>query len=106
MIYCLVPEPPAGELLALLREHYRHQLGVKVIVDRRVSERGASLGSGQPHEGWSRRGRPLQDRRRPVVPRDFTADLPPELAARASSVRWLQRLGPVRRELARADLDA
>jgi hypothetical protein len=35
MIYCVVPEPLAGELYEKLVEYYRDEPNVKVIVDRR-----------------------------------------------------------------------
>jgi hypothetical protein len=89
-VYCLVPEARAEELLAPLRAHYRCDPGVKVIVDRRRGERP----------------RPHDDRRRPVVPRELTTALPPELAAHAEDMRWEQRLRPVRRRLQDATLGA
>jgi hypothetical protein len=88
VIYCLVPERLAAELLAPLREHYLPEADVKVIVDRRT-------GAARQPEG---------NRRRPVVPRQPASALPPELAARARELRWEQRLRPVRRRLQDADL--
>lgn len=106
VIYCLVPEELAGELLEPLREHYRGEPGVEVIVDGREGDRRVGSGRHQPYDGaWSGRDRRLHDRRRPVVPRQLVHQLPRELAARASSVRWVQRLGPVRRHLAEIDLE-
>ena len=90
-VYCLVPAALADELLAPLRAHYRCDPDVKVIVDRRQDER--------PLEQQA-------NRRRPVVPRELTASLPPELAARASDLRWEQRLRPVRRRLQNHPLPA
>jgi hypothetical protein len=106
VIFCLVPEALAEELLEPLREHYSGRLEVTVIVDRRESERRADPGRLPPplenSDGLERRS---QERRRPVVPRRFAGELPPALAMNASSLRWAQRLGPVRRELSGADLE-
>jgi hypothetical protein len=89
-VYCLVPEARADELLAPLRAHYRCDPVVKVIVDRRRGERP----------------RRQNDRRRPVVPRELTDTLPPDLAAHAEDLRWEQRLRPVRRRLQDTTLGA
>jgi hypothetical protein len=89
-VYCLVPEARADELLAPLRAHYRGDPDVEVVVDRRRGERP----------------RPRYDRRRPVVPRDLTHSLPPELGAHAEDLRWEQRLRPVRRRLQDVTLGA
>lgn len=65
MIYCVVPEPLAEELLDKLTNYYADDPNVTVIVDRRKSsrrERGSSAG-GQ---------REVRDRRRPRV----TGELP------------------------------
>lgn len=64
MIYCVVPEPLAGELYEKLEAYYADDPNVTVIVDRRKSERrGAeSTGGGQ---------RELRDRRRARVPGEF-----------------------------------
>jgi hypothetical protein len=105
VIFCLVPQALAEELLEPLREHHSGRLEVTVIVDRREGERRADPGRLLPpldnSDGLERRS---QERRRPVVPR-FAGELPPALAMNASSLRWAQRLGPVRRELAGVDLD-
>jgi hypothetical protein len=56
-IYCVIPEPLAGELFDKMTDYYRDDPGVEVIVERRSSERrepGAG-GGGQ---------RQLRDRRR------------------------------------------
>jgi hypothetical protein len=57
MIYCVVPEVLADELLDKLRDYYREDPGVEVIVDRRKHERRSpgSTGGGK---------RELRDRRR------------------------------------------
>ena len=67
MIYCVIPEPLAGDLLDKLTHYYADDPNVEVLVDRRkASRRGASSGGGN---------RALRDRRRPRV----TGELP-ELA--------------------------
>jgi hypothetical protein len=62
MIYCVVPEPLADELLDKLSDYYAEDPNVTVIVDRRkASRREASLGSAGGQ-------RELRDRRRPRIP--------------------------------------
>ncbi len=65
MIYCVVPEPLADELLDKLTAYYADDPNVTVIVDRRRSSRRdrGSSGGGQ---------RSLRDRRRSRV----TGELP------------------------------
>lgn len=61
MIYCVVPEPLADELLGKLNDYYAEDRNVTVIVDRRrSSRRGAGSGGGGL--------RTLRDRRRARVP--------------------------------------
>jgi hypothetical protein len=57
MIYCVIPEPLAGELYEKLTKYYQDDPNVEVIVDRRKSERRArgSVSGGK---------RELRDRRR------------------------------------------
>lgn len=61
MIYCVIPEPLAGQLFDKLTRYYEDDPNVTVIVDRRKASRrengSASGGS-----------RSLRDRRRPRVP--------------------------------------
>ena len=69
MIYCVVPDALAGELLEKLTSYYADDPNVSVIVDRRKSSRRDQRrlsGGGQ---------REVRDRRRPRV----TGELP-ELA--------------------------
>ncbi|MCW3015238.1 MAG: hypothetical protein JWO02_2330 [Solirubrobacterales bacterium] len=66
MIYCVVPEPLAGELFDKLVVYYADDPNVEVIVDRRGSER-RSRGASTP-EGTQRT---VRDRRRPRVAGDF-----------------------------------
>jgi hypothetical protein len=67
MIYCVVPQALADELFDKLTAYYADDPNVKVIVDRRESERrgrGARSGEGE-HQ------RELRDRRRARIPGDF-----------------------------------
>lgn len=66
MIYCVIPEPLAGELFEKLTAYYADDPNVTVIVDRRQSSRRERGGSG----GGNRQRR---DRRRSRV----TGELPP-----------------------------
>ncbi len=71
MIYCVVPEEMADELLDRLKDYYAEDPNVTVIVDRRKSERrsaGAAEGGEQ---------REVRDRRRARVAGEFpTIDAP------------------------------
>jgi hypothetical protein len=68
VIYCVVPEALADDLLDKLTDYYASDPGVTVIVDRRRSSRreGGSSGGGK---------REVRDRRRPRIPGEL-----PELA--------------------------
>jgi hypothetical protein len=60
VIYCVVPQELADELLPRLESYYADDPNVEVIVDRRkASRRGRSSGSGGNRE--------VRDRRRPRV---------------------------------------
>lgn len=68
MIYCVVPEAMADDLLPKLTDYYSEDPNVTVIVDRRRSSRrdvGGSAGG----------KREVRDRRRPRIPGEL-----PELA--------------------------
>jgi hypothetical protein len=67
MIYCVVPEELAPELYDKLADYYKDDPNVKVIIDRRKSERRARAGS----EGDEEQQRETRDRRRPRVPGEF-----------------------------------
>lgn len=67
MIYCVVPEALAPELLDKLEAYYADDPNVKVIVDRRKSERRARGGASDAGEHV----REIRDRRRPRVPGEF-----------------------------------
>jgi hypothetical protein len=66
VIYCVVPEPLAGQLLDKLTAYYADDPNVTVIVDRRRASRRER---GSPGGG----NRELRDRRRARVP----GELPP-----------------------------
>jgi len=67
VIYCVVPEVLADELLPKLASYYSDDPNVKVIVDRRrAARRGVSSSGGK---------RELRDRRRARIPGEM-----PELA--------------------------
>ena len=68
MIYCVVPEPLAGELLEKLTAYYSEDPNVTVIIDRRKSSR-------RKRSSASGGKRQLRDRRRARVPGEL-----PELA--------------------------
>lgn len=65
MIYCVVPEALAGELYDKLATYYEGDPNVKVIVDRRRSERRERGSSGAGHH------REVRDRRRARVAGEF-----------------------------------
>jgi hypothetical protein len=67
MIYCVVPEELAPELYDKLADYYKDDPNVKVIIDRRKSERRARAGA----EGDEQQQRETRDRRRPRVPGEF-----------------------------------
>jgi len=65
VIYSVIPEELAPELYERLVEYYKDDPNVKVIIDRRKSERRAR-GSNEASEQ-----REVRDRRRPRVPGEF-----------------------------------
>jgi hypothetical protein len=69
VIYCVVPEPLAGELLDKLTDYYADDPNVTVIVDRRRGDRRDRHSSGGGN-------RSLRDRRRHRVPGEM-----PQLAS-------------------------
>jgi len=66
LIYCVVPEELADELLPKLEAYYADDPNVKVIVDRRRTERRRR---GEPPPADTQRE--VRDRRRPRVPGEF-----------------------------------
>jgi hypothetical protein len=68
MIYCVVPEELAPELYDKLADYYKDDPNVKVIIDRRKSERRGLPAAGSEEEQHQRETR---DRRRPRVPGEF-----------------------------------
>jgi hypothetical protein len=69
MIYCVVPEELAPELYDRLADYYKDDPNVKVIIDRRKSERRARTGADSEEE--EQHQRETRDRRRPRVPGEF-----------------------------------
>lgn len=67
MIYCVVPEPLADELYDKLASYYEDDPNVKVIIDRRKSERRKDEDQGP--DGDHRRE--VRDRRRTRAKGDF-----------------------------------
>jgi hypothetical protein len=61
MIYCVIPEPLADQLLEKLTEYYRDDPNVTVIVDRRKEDRRerGSQGGGKRELRDRRRRRPI-----------------------------------------------
>lgn len=72
MIYCVVPQEMADELLEQLEGYYANDPNVKVIVDRRSGER-----RGQIAETEGPALRLVRDRRRPRVVGEFPPVDPP-----------------------------
>ena len=66
MIYSVVPEELAPELYERLVEYYKDDPNVKVIIDRRKTQRRRSHDAADEH-------RERRDRRRSRVPGDFPA---------------------------------
>jgi hypothetical protein len=79
MIYCVVPEELADELYPKLAKYYEDDPNVKVIIDRRKSDRRA----GEDRRAAEREDEPVadvlpidgrreqRDRRRPRIPGEF-----------------------------------
>jgi hypothetical protein len=67
VIYSVIPEELAPELYDRLVEYYKDDPNVKVIIDRRKSERRAK------NPGEAAEQRTVRDRRRPRVPGEFPA---------------------------------
>jgi len=69
VIYCVVPEAMAGDLLPKLSDYYAEDPNVTVIVDRRMSSRrdAGGIAGGK---------REVRDRRRPRIPGEL-----PDLAS-------------------------
>jgi hypothetical protein len=66
VIYSVVPEELAPELYDKLVEYYKDDPNVKVIIDRRKSDRRRREGAGEAADKRERR-----DRRRSRVPGEF-----------------------------------
>ena len=68
MIYSVIPEELAPELYERLVEYYKDDPNVKVIIDRRKSERRVRAAGGEDDGAHQRERR---DRRRSRVPGEF-----------------------------------
>jgi hypothetical protein len=73
VIYCVIPEALAGELLAKMTDYYADDPNVEVIVDRRSASRRRAGNDGSAEAEQ----RVIRDRRRARV----TGDLPDSPAA-------------------------
>ena len=75
MIYCVVPAELADELYPKLAKYYEDDPNVKVIIDRRKSERRAGEDrrndARDADESNGAPRREIRDRRRPRVAGDF-----------------------------------
>jgi hypothetical protein len=67
MIYCVIPEEMQGELYDRLATYYADDPNVRVIIDRRKSERR----SNQTAEQAAEQQREIRDRRRRGVAGEF-----------------------------------
>jgi len=67
VIYSVIPEELAPELYERLVDYYKDDPNVKVIIDRRKSERRARSLENDP----AAQHRETRDRRRPRVPGEF-----------------------------------
>jgi len=67
MIYCVIPEEMADELYDRLANYYADDPNVKVIIDRRKSERR----TGETAEQAAEQQRTIRDRRRRGIPGEF-----------------------------------
>jgi hypothetical protein len=67
MIYCVVPEEMADELYDRLAGYYADDENVRVIIDRRKSERRTGEAPGTSAE----QQRTIRDRRRRGIPGEF-----------------------------------
>jgi len=69
MIYCVIPEEMSDELYDKLANYYADDPNVKVIIDRRKSERR----TGETAEEAAEQQREIRDRRRRGIPGEFPA---------------------------------
>lgn len=69
MIYCVIPEEMADELYDKLATYYVDDPNVKVIIDRRKSERR----TGESADEAAEQQRTIRDRRRRGIPGEFPA---------------------------------
>jgi hypothetical protein len=71
MIYCVVPEALADELLEKLTVYYADDPNVTVIVERRQADRRGRHTT--PPDDATSQMRQIRDRRRARIPGDFPA---------------------------------
>lgn len=69
MIYCVIPEEMSDELYDKLANYYADDPNVKVIIDRRKSERRTK----ETAEEAAKQQREIRDRRRRGIPGEFPA---------------------------------
>ena len=111
LIYCVVPYDLAARLHEPLREHFKGDPSVEVVVERRGAERRrlAERRAGNPAQVEERRrirnaaGRRVGPRRAPAVAIDPRA-LPRKARAHADRIAFLERVEPGEEHL--ADLDS
>ena len=93
-VFCLVPPELSGELLQPLRDHFKDEPLMDVIVERRGAPENETFDERVSRE---LRDRGYAEQRAPVVPREeLLTGLPPELAEHAGRLEFVQRLTPVR----------
>lgn len=103
-MYCVVPAALAGELHDPLREHYRDDPLIEVIVERRGAERrklderrvrkgGPPDGRGERRKLRAANGRRITERRAALVP-TTVPDLPPIAARYVGRISFVERLEP------------
>lgn len=111
LVYCLVPQDLAGELLEPLRRLYADDPTVAVVVDRRVRERRTQPDRRHLNQALrdDRRSRPDRrqagDRRAVHLPRRLP-EPPAELGPEVARIRWAQPLAPVAPGFEELDLEA
>lgn len=106
MIYCLIPYELADKLHAPLREHFRHEPGVEVVVEQRTHERRSGIErrrmTGSSPTGPERRhilaqsGRRVAERRAEVEALSTTTvrEMPRRLRRYAAQIEFVERVAP------------
>lgn len=112
VLYCLVPRDLAPKVYDELREHFRAQPNVEVVVERRTSERRGSSArrdSTEPTPGDERRrirsssGRRVDERRALTVGSDSPPPLPRRVRRYADRLVFVERLEPPQQRVRDAD---